>query len=587
MSSHKQLPMVTLTPKQLYPIVHEIDDGSGDLSCGLQLQDLSPLWDSLCPCEVSRSDDGDDGESSQDIAVVTTKAKRHEKKDSATTVALSEIEHPFESSGFHHVQDHPLKAGKPTSQHRRTKHGRSHSHGEPYLLLDDANRERETEPHHTSPAAVSPFRKRLHIRRSSRQLIKNMFLLRSNDSIASSTREHQSVTESSMSISMSEQLHEERFHDRYILTQRVSIHKCSMHWLELEQTLTAVPCQVFQGEYQVFECIERESGMRYCTKIASKENILEAELMQALVHPCIAPLVDFFVEKEKLYLVMEWQLNLFSRVLQDGPMSEEAAQEITFSLLQGCRFLHEKSIVHADLHPENILLSRDSNFPACRITNFSSAINLEVHKPCGGATHQFMAPEVVQAKKTFDTQADMWSIGCIVHFMLTASCPFDDERIASCPTATLPKSWELTFPDHHFKSVSRSPKQFIAGLLITDPSVRMTCEEALEHPWMRLATKPPPSVTRRSTSKDIAFADLEAVRQSNEPCSPAQKGSKKHHRRMSSISKALTKLLFSPKDQNASKDAHQPPQIGSVNSWDCACSEKKTGKKKHRRFVTG
>ena len=48
--------------------------------------------------------------------------------------------------------------------------------------------------------------------------------------------------------------------------------------------------------------------------------------------------------------------------------------------------------------------------------------------------------------------------------------------------------WE--WPEH--VSVSPMAKAFVAGLLVVDPSNRLTCEQALNHCWMQVGALPPP-----------------------------------------------------------------------------------------------
>jgi len=85
---------------------------------------------------------------------------------------------------------------------------------------------------------------------------------------------------------------------------------------------------------------------------------------------------------------------------------------------------------------------------------------------------------------------DMWSIGCIVYFMLFGTPPFDSDNPNS-KDRELEINKEViiaryTFPDNIV--VSNEAKDFIAHLLQKDATKRMTAIEALNHRWMRRKT---------------------------------------------------------------------------------------------------
>ena len=56
------------------------------------------------------------------------------------------------------------------------------------------------------------------------------------------------------------------------------------------------------------------------------------------------------------------------------PLSEFAAKRITYDVAKGLQYLHDNSIVHRDIKPDNILLENAKN--SARITEFSNAVKL-------------------------------------------------------------------------------------------------------------------------------------------------------------------------------------------------------------------
>ena len=96
-------------------------------------------------------------------------------------------------------------------------------------------------------------------------------------------------------------------------------------------------------------------------------------------------------------------------------------------LAAGLQNLREHNVVHRDLKPENLLLSGsvESGF-TLKIADFGMARTLEsaqqlANTMCGSPA--FMAPEVFLMRQRgepgYDDKADLWSVGCILYFMLT------------------------------------------------------------------------------------------------------------------------------------------------------------------------
>jgi hypothetical protein len=243
-----------LTPDQLYPIVHEIPDdgfdhkGPGFGCCesfaGLQLQDLTPFWNSLCPCELNQVvDDNDKGESSQpndsDSKNVPAPVKRccqHEKKDSVATVTMSDADLPVDAA--QQQPEHPLKAtagNVPQDAPPRKQARRRNSQSQ--APLDESNQD-STNQDDSKPKTSPLLRRKLHIRRGSKQLINKLFAgsrfnntnnssgssnNESNYSMSSSTKDLSVTDFSTAEESQSQAFPEEAcFKECYILTQRVS-----------------------------------------------------------------------------------------------------------------------------------------------------------------------------------------------------------------------------------------------------------------------------------------------------------------------------------------------------------------------------
>jgi ser/thr/tyr protein kinase RAD53 len=281
----------------------------------------------------------------------------------------------------------------------------------------------------------------------------------------------------------------------------------------------------------IWECVHRVAGERFCVKIMKRTEYVAAQreidyLLQAQGNDRIVRYVDTLEEKDKIYFIMEFVAagNLLSRVAQDAPrgLPESTVQELTASLLEGVNFLHSRSIVHGDLEPSNLLLDAVSN--EVKIVDFGDAVSVGASscKASSSATTistdgkniLYSAPEVLHTSDCYggpSPQSDMWSVGVIVYFCLFGISPFspslvrvrsdihsirhDDSTSASIELGRIPrgrlasriKKAEYSFPvssPNGPNRVSRQARQFIVSLIQVDPSVRLTAEEALAHPWL-------------------------------------------------------------------------------------------------------
>jgi serine/threonine protein kinase len=201
-------------------------------------------------------------------------------------------------------------------------------------------------------------------------------------------------------------------------------------------------------------------------------------------------LIQVLEENEKLYLVMELMSggNLLSRVIQTQSLPEPTVQRIAFHLLKGVHHLHEElDICHNDLHPANLLFTDDTDKGMIKIADFGSATAGACMPKSSSAAAPYSAPEGSTGKHPPTAAADMWSVGVVLYFCLVGQQP------------CLQKGHEALLDRIHrvgMTNLSRHGKQFLTNLLHMDPDVRLTAEEALEHPWMA-------NVVQRQPEKDV------------------------------------------------------------------------------------
>uniref|UniRef100_A0A8C1FNL8 non-specific serine/threonine protein kinase n=1 Tax=Cyprinus carpio carpio TaxID=630221 RepID=A0A8C1FNL8_CYPCA len=221
--------------------------------------------------------------------------------------------------------------------------------------------------------------------------------------------------------------------------------------------------------------------------LEGKENSIENEIavLHRIKHENIVSLEDIFESQSHLYLVMQLVSGgeLFDRIVEKGFYTERDASKLIRQILDAVKYLHDMGIVHRDLKPENLLyysMEEDSNimisdFGLSKIEDSGSVMSTA----CG--TPGYVAPEVL-AQKPYSKAVDCWSIGVISYILLCGYPPFYDENDAKLFEQILRAEYEFDSP--YWDDISDSAKDFISHLMEKDPSLRYTCEQALQHPWI-------------------------------------------------------------------------------------------------------
>jgi Tol biopolymer transport system component len=178
----------------------------------------------------------------------------------------------------------------------------------------------------------------------------------------------------------------------------------------------------------------------------------EARAVASLSHPGILAIHDFGTEGETTYAVMEL---LEGETLRDrlasGPFPSRRAVEVALPLARALAAAHDKGLVHRDVKPENVFLTRDGqvkilDFGLARqapglLTNSADdsvsptmAPGTEPGTVLG--TVGYMSPEQVKGLEA-DARSDIFSFGAVLYEMLTGRRAFRGETGAETMTAIL------------------------------------------------------------------------------------------------------------------------------------------------------
>eukprot|EP00977_Amphora_coffeiformis_P023196 scaffold12434_cov177-Amphora_coffeaeformis.AAC.6 len=285
----------------------------------------------------------------------------------------------------------------------------------------------------------------------------------------------------------------------------------------------------------------RETGQVVAIKKLPKESTSDAAVqreLQALLairqaggHPSLTALREHFddPDHDSYYLVMDLVAGgeLFDALCRDGPLSEADAARFTRQAASALNFLHSLGLVHADLKPENCMLSQpDAQSASLKLVDFGCCqpVNETGTIARGSPTRRFFGSGSKAAKdqdelvRTAVTPAycppetladlrkiqamgqnhrpeitkkyDMWSLGVVLFVMLVGAHPFDlegkctDEEIAhnilQARVLTKTPVWHK-----HIGHLSPEAQHLLKSLMHPDPKKRLAAEDLLESGWVR------------------------------------------------------------------------------------------------------
>ncbi len=154
----------------------------------------------------------------------------------------------------------------------------------------------------------------------------------------------------------------------------------------------------------------------------------EARITATLEHGVVRRTVDIGRHHGFHYMAMEYVngASIHSIVTANGPMPAALATQVAIRLAEALRFAVRRSIVHRDIKPRNVLLSRRGEV---KLTDFGLAkMMLDGSSLTGtGAvvgTPEYMSPEQFDGARA-DQRSDFYSLGCTLFYMLTGHPPFE------------------------------------------------------------------------------------------------------------------------------------------------------------------
>lgn len=163
-----------------------------------------------------------------------------------------------------------------------------------------------------------------------------------------------------------------------------------------------------------------------------KKFVSEAQAAAGLMHPNVVNVYDVGQDRGLYYMVMELVegITLKEYIEKKERLSAKEAISISIQMISGIQAAHNHHIIHRDIKPQNIIISKDgkvkvTDFGIARATTSTATISTNVM----GSVH-YTSPE--QAKGGIvDERSDIYSAGITMYEMVTGHVPFDGDSTVS------------------------------------------------------------------------------------------------------------------------------------------------------------
>ncbi|MEA2019319.1 MAG: serine/threonine-protein kinase [Campylobacterota bacterium] len=237
--------------------------------------------------------------------------------------------------------------------------------------------------------------------------------------------------------------------------------------------------QIGQGSYSCVYLVEDKDKNRFAMKnldnVSSPYKIEELALKDKL-KDCSK--INMPILNDDKYIIYNYFKNgdLKHYIKANGALSESQVKILLLDMIEALHLIHTNNIIHNDIKPFNIFIDEDGGFV---LSDFGLSENRrgsfdDISRSIKG-TMEYIAPE--KFKKEYSYTSDIYSLGCVLFFALTAKLPYgidEDDDMASTVYAHLEK--ELVIPD----SISSDMGNIIKNMMLKDPKERYTIKQIKE-----------------------------------------------------------------------------------------------------------
>ena len=226
---------------------------------------------------------------------------------------------------------------------------------------------------------------------------------------------------------------------------------------------------------------------------------VEAQSAASLIHPNIVNVYDVGEDSGLYYIVMELieGITLKSYIQKKGRLSARETISIAIQIANGIECAHNNQIVHRDIKPQNIMISREGKV---KVTDFGiarAASSNTINGNAMGSVH-YISPEQAGGKYV-DEKSDIYSLGITMFEMITGKVPFDGEST-------------VTIALKHIQNSVPSIREYIPQAPVSIEKIILKCTQNKSdkrYPKISLLIA---DLKRALTEPDVDFVQIDATR---------------------------------------------------------------------------
>ena len=228
------------------------------------------------------------------------------------------------------------------------------------------------------------------------------------------------------------------------------------------------------GMANVYKAVDKKLNREIAIKVlkeeySSNKNFVskfkaEAQAAAGLMHPNIVNVYDVGDENGLYYFVMELVdgITLKNYIEKKIRLSVKEAVSIAIQVSMGIEAAHNKGIIHRDIKPQNIIISRDGKVKVADFGIARAATSDTITTHAMGSVH-YTSPE--QARGGYsDAKSDIYSIGITLFEMVTGRVPFDGETTVSIAIK-------------HIQEEMPSPRMYVPEIPISVEQIIFKCTQ--------------------------------------------------------------------------------------------------------------
>lgn len=243
---------------------------------------------------------------------------------------------------------------------------------------------------------------------------------------------------------------------------------------------------------------------------------IEAQAAAGLMHSNIVNVYDVGEEDGTYYIVMELVegITLKNYIEKKARLSVKEAVSIAIQVSMGIEAAHNNHIIHRDIKPQNIIISKEGKV---KVTDFGiakAATSNTITSNVMGSVH-YTSPE--QARGGFsDEKSDIYSLGCTMFEMLTGRVPFDGETTVAIAIKHIQE--EMVSPREYVPEIPVSVEQIIFKATQKSPDRRYQSMGELIEDLKRSLISPDEDfvkivpVDAKAATKLISEADIAQIK---------------------------------------------------------------------------